>query len=395
MIKVSNLSKKYTLGKFKNGNLRNVLLSMPFKKKETTDFWALKNVSFEIKQGEVIGIIGKNGAGKSTLLKILSQITKPTEGKIEITGRIASLLEVGTGFHPELSGRENIFLNGTILGMSRKEVSEKFNEIVAFSGVEKFLDTPVKNYSSGMYVRLAFAVAAHLEPEILIIDEVLAVGDAEFQKKCMGKMQDVANDGRTVLFVSHNMQAVNTLCPKSILLMNGQMEFFGETQEAIRKYQNSIVESAYLWSGDEGDDNVRLLETKVSSTSNNFLTSDNLDVSIKIKVIDEVKNLVIGFHLLSEFDDPIAYTIRGDYNEANRTTLEIGEHLIQFQIPKNTLSKGNYTIRIDLGIHDVKFITQGIGDLTFYLMNDGNEGCRFPVQDIRGYASLFRPHWEK
>jgi lipopolysaccharide transport system ATP-binding protein len=395
MIKVSNLSKKYTLGKFKNSSFRSVLQSLSLKKVSSTEFWALKNVSFEIKQGEVIGIIGKNGAGKSTLLKILSQITKPTEGKIEITGRIASLLEVGTGFHPELSGRENIFLNGTILGMSRKEISEKFNEIVAFSGVEKFLDTPVKNYSSGMYVRLAFAVAAHLEPEILIIDEVLAVGDAEFQKKCMGKMQDVANDGRTVLFVSHNMQAVNTLCPKSILLTNGQVEFFGETQEAIRKYQNSIIESAYMWSGDEGDDNVRLLETKVSSTSDNFLTSDNLDISIKIKVLDEVKNLVIGFHLLSEFDDPIAYTIRGDYNAANRSTLEIGEHLIKFEIPKNTLSKGNYTIRIDLGIHDVKFITHGIGDLTFYLMNEGNDGCRFPVQDIRGYASLFRPHWEK
>jgi lipopolysaccharide transport system ATP-binding protein len=201
------------------------------------DFWALKDVSFEVKQGEVVGIIGRNGAGKSTLLKILSRITEPTRGRITLCGRVASLLEVGTGFHPELTGRENIFLNGAILGMTRAEIRAKFDEIVAFAEVEKFLDTPVKRYSSGMYVRLAFAVAAHLEPEILIVDEVLAVGDVLFQKKCLGKMQDVARgNGRTVLFVSHNMGVVQTLCPRSVLLQGGSLTLDGPTNEAVAEH---------------------------------------------------------------------------------------------------------------------------------------------------------------
>jgi lipopolysaccharide transport system ATP-binding protein len=203
------------------------------------DFWAIKNVSFTVEQGDVVGIIGRNGAGKSTLLKILSRITEPTVGRIRIKGRVASLLEVGTGFHPELSGRENIFLNGAILGMSRAETKAKFDEIVAFAAVEQFLDTPVKRYSSGMYVRLAFAVAAHLEPEILIVDEVLAVGDAEFQKKCLGKMHDVATGGRTVLFVSHNMQAVSVLCNRGMFFRAGSLEYTGGTKETIDRYMAS------------------------------------------------------------------------------------------------------------------------------------------------------------
>jgi lipopolysaccharide transport system ATP-binding protein len=205
----------------------------------TEEFWALRDVSFEVKRGEVIGIIGRNGAGKSTLLKILSRITEPTTGSVRLRGRVASLLEVGTGFHPELTGRENIFLNGAILGMSRIEIGRKFDEIVAFAEVERFLDTPVKHYSSGMYVRLAFAVAAHLEPEILIVDEVLAVGDAAFQKKCLGKMQDVAGaEGRTVLFVSHNVDAVMQLCSSSILLQNGCLTGIGPTEEIMGRYLN-------------------------------------------------------------------------------------------------------------------------------------------------------------
>lgn len=204
------------------------------------NFWALKDVSFEVKQGDVMGIIGRNGAGKSTLLKILSRITEPTEGRIRIRGRVASLLEVGTGFHPELTGRENIYLNGSILGMSRAEIKAKFDEIVAFAEVEKFLDTPVKRYSSGMYVRLAFAVAAHLEPEILIIDEVLAVGDAEFQKKCLGKMHDVATGGRTVLFVSHNMQAVSALCNRGLFLSGGSLVYAGGIEETVGVYLSTL-----------------------------------------------------------------------------------------------------------------------------------------------------------
>jgi lipopolysaccharide transport system ATP-binding protein len=200
------------------------------------EFWALKDVSFEVKRGEVLGIIGRNGAGKSTLLKILSRITEPSEGRVRIRGRVASLLEVGTGFHPELTGRENIYLNGAILGMTRAEIRRKFDEIVAFAEVEKYLDTPVKRYSSGMYVRLAFAVAAHLEPEILVVDEVLAVGDAEFQKKCLGKMSEVAGGGRTVLFVSHNMAAVETLCSRSVHLAAGRVVGDGETTEIVEAY---------------------------------------------------------------------------------------------------------------------------------------------------------------
>jgi lipopolysaccharide transport system ATP-binding protein len=205
-------------------------------KPRTEDFWALKDVSFEVKQGEVLGIIGRNGAGKSTLLKILSRITEPTQGRVDLAGRVASLLEVGTGFHPELTGRENVFLNGAILGMTRAEIRRKFDEIVTFADVARFLDTPVKRYSSGMYVRLAFAVAAHLEPEILVVDEVLAVGDIEFQKKCLGKMRDVSSDGRTVLFVSHQMAAVQNLCQRGVLLSHGKVVRTGPIGDVVRQY---------------------------------------------------------------------------------------------------------------------------------------------------------------
>ena len=271
IISVENVGKRYTLSHKGNGEryttLRDIIArqaAAPFKaigkrirgragsngshphnsngssvKNSVENFWALKDVSFEVKQGDVVGIIGRNGAGKSTLLKILSRITEPTEGRIRIRGRVASLLEVGTGFHPELTGRENIYLNGAILGMSRAEIKAKFDEIVAFAEVEKFLDTPVKRYSSGMYVRLAFAVAAHLEPEILIVDEVLAVGDTEFQKKCLGKMQDVATGGRTVLFVSHNMQAVRTLCQRAMLLSQGRLALAADVHECIAAYEDS------------------------------------------------------------------------------------------------------------------------------------------------------------
>jgi lipopolysaccharide transport system ATP-binding protein len=252
IITVENLGKKYRLDhqaeRPRYSSLRDVLaekakrLFRPSNSRaeRAEEFWALKDVSFEILPGDVVGIIGRNGAGKSTLLKILSRITEPTAGRVRLRGRIASLLEVGTGFHQELTGRENIFLNGAILGMTHAEIRSKFDEIVAFSEVEKFLDTPVKRYSSGMYVRLAFGVAAHLEPEILVVDEVLAVGDAEFQKKCLGKMQDVSKGGRTVLFVSHNMSAVQSLCTNAIVLEKGRMRFQGSIDAAIAEYLRSI-----------------------------------------------------------------------------------------------------------------------------------------------------------
>ena len=215
-------------------------MKQPFKRREKETFWALQDMSFDIEQGDVVGIIGRNGAGKSTLLKILSRITEPTTGVIDLYGRVGSLLEVGTGFHPELTGRENVYLNGAILGMSHREIARQFDAIVGFSGVEKFLDTPVKRYSSGMYVRLAFAVAAHLSTEILLVDEVLAVGDIEFQEKCLGKIKDVANTGRTVIFVSHHMQSVSVLCKKAMFLERGKMVYFGEVPTAIDYYVRSF-----------------------------------------------------------------------------------------------------------------------------------------------------------
>lgn len=262
VIKAEGLGKKYTIGhqadRERYTALRDVIMRQAkglWRKSkdllrgkaiingdELEEVWALKDVSFEVKQGEVLGIIGRNGAGKSTLLKVLSRITEPSAGRVTINGRVASLLEVGTGFHPELTGRENIYLNGAILGMSRREIKSKFDEIVAFAEVEKYLDTPVKRYSSGMYVRLAFAVAAHLEPEILLVDEVLAVGDAEFQKKCLGKMGEVAKGGRTVLFVSHNMGVINQLTTRSILLDGGRQTFYGDTSTAVNVYLNQSVQ---------------------------------------------------------------------------------------------------------------------------------------------------------
>lgn len=241
VIKAEHIAKKYTIRHEQAERYKTLAgsitrLARPTRSASTEEFWALDDISFEISQGERVGIIGRNGAGKSTLLKVLSRIVTPTAGRAEITGRVSSLLEVGTGFHPELSGRENIFLNGSILGMSKAEIQGKFDEIVAFAEVEKFLDTPVKRYSSGMYVRLAFAVAAHLEPEILIVDEVLAVGDAVFQRKCIGKMNDVAGEGRTILFVSHNMDAVQKLCNKGILLQKGRLLAQGPINTVIDKY---------------------------------------------------------------------------------------------------------------------------------------------------------------
>lgn len=266
-IKVENLGKEYLVGHATQTHttfydLLADTLKRPFQRSgkdrqnelaQIEHFWALKDVSFEIQPGEVVGVIGRNGAGKSTLLKILSRITAPTRGRISVQGRLASLLEVGTGFHPELSGRENIFLNGAILGMSRKEVARKFDEIVEFAEVEKFIDTPVKRYSSGMYVRLAFGVAAHLEPEILIIDEVLAVGDAKFQKRCLGKMKDVASQGRTVLFVSHNMLAVQRLCDRAIWLSSGQVKADGHVNEVVGNYLREGVDDQRerIWTNQE------------------------------------------------------------------------------------------------------------------------------------------------
>jgi lipopolysaccharide transport system ATP-binding protein len=268
---------------------------------EVEEFWALKDVSFEVKQGEVLGIIGRNGAGKSTLLKILSRITEPTEGRVVLRGRVGSLLEVGTGFHPELTGRENIFLNGAILGMTQREIRKKFDEIVAFAEVEKFLDTPVKRYSSGMYVRLAFAVAAHLEPEILIVDEVLAVGDIEFQKKCLGKMQNVASHGRTVLVVSHNMAMVGSLCTRGIVLAKGHVVFQGAVARAISKY-SGLSSAEYSIDFAVNPECPSILQIHVDRTA---LQSGDLVVDIAFESPWPLQRAVGGIMLRAATGEPV------------------------------------------------------------------------------------------
>jgi lipopolysaccharide transport system ATP-binding protein len=323
VIKVENISKQYRLGNVGSASMKDDILRLfakvrgnqdPFfHEAETNDrtikgdsnyVWSLKDINFEVQQGEVLGIIGKNGAGKSTLLKILSRVTAPTTGNIKVRGRIASLLEVGTGFHPELTGRENIFLNGAILGMRKHEIKSKFEEILDFAGVERFIDTPVKRYSSGMYVRLAFAVAAHLEPEILIIDEVLAVGDAEFQKKCLGKMKDVSNAGRTVLFVSHNLAAVRSLCNKGLLLNNGQIDYWGDLSTCIQRYNSGFkkVENQRVWNKSEGLINgIELIEATINGQGKDLNDAtdmtDALEFKLKLNKVDFQGRLDITLHL--------------------------------------------------------------------------------------------------
>lgn len=363
VIKGENLSKQYRLGLVGAGTLREDLTGWWYKLRgkedpylrigETNDqssagqnnyVWALKDVSFEVKQGEVLGIIGKNGAGKSTLLKLLSRVTAPTTGIIKAKGRIASLLEVGTGFHPELTGKENVYLNGAIMGMRRSEITRKLDEIVDFAGVQRYVDTPVKRYSSGMYVRLAFAVAAHLEPEILIVDEVLAVGDAEFQKKALGKMQDVSSgEGRTVLFVSHNMKAVNTLCSKAIVLRSGMVDFRGDTQEAVGHYlgldQIAKESLTYNGGGNNSAEGVTLKWAKIHSDGM-LRTSDPVKVICKVEVRTAMTlhaNIVI-----KTGDDLNLFVAPSEVFKAESDST----YNIEFDIPPHLLKEGNYRVSV-------------------------------------------------
>ncbi len=374
IIEIENLGKKYRIGALrepylslrdsvahKTKHVWNVLRGKEHVQQKQDDFWALKDVSFSVNEGEAVGIIGRNGAGKSTLLKILSQITPPTEGRITMRGRVASLLEVGTGFHPELSGRENIYLNGAILGMTRKEIRRKFDEIVAFAEVEKFLDTPVKRYSSGMYVRLAFAVAAHLEPEILVVDEVLAVGDAEFQKKCLGKMGDVAREGRTVLFVSHNMGAISKLCPRTVLLVDGSIRLDDSSSSVISQYITLGAECKgdAVWSNPEtapGNDTVRLHSIRI--VSNGEVSSD-VDIQKDIMVEIEYWNLKpetklhVSIHLLSSMG--VEVLASANMPSANLICDSwFGKHYpsglfrTTCVLPGNFLNEGRYSINVIL-----------------------------------------------
>ncbi|WOK05583.1 polysaccharide ABC transporter ATP-binding protein [Imperialibacter roseus] len=346
-IEVEAVSKRYELGQQKAGSMGESLRNI-FKRsgaREDTEFWALKDLSFQVNEGEAVGIIGRNGAGKSTLLKILSRITYPTSGSIKIFGRVSSLLEVGTGFHPELSGRENIYLNGTILGMRRTEVKAKFDEIVEFSGVSKFIDTPIKHYSSGMKVRLAFAVAAHLEPEILIIDEVLAVGDFDFQKKCLGKMQQVAGEGRTVLFVSHNMEAVQKLTSSCAYLVEGRLDYMADTKSVISKYllqSNNDSNNRYLNTAGFGGMYVREILVVNDNDTVGHRWGSELTIEFDIVVNESIKGACFSFQIVNANNVNVGYywLYASDYDFGARE----GQVKIKCVIPKAKLFEGQYWI---------------------------------------------------
>lgn len=394
VIEVRDLSKLYRLGEIGTGTISRDISRWwakvrgkedPYRKigeqndratKGSSEFvWSLRDINFDVHQGDVLGIIGKNGAGKSTLLKILSRITAPTTGSIKTKGRIASLLEVGTGFHPDLTGRENIYLNGAIMGMRKAEVKKKFDAIVDFSGIARYVDTPVKRYSSGMYVRLAFAVAAHLEPEILVVDEVLAVGDAEFQKKCLGKMKDVTeNEGRTVLFVSHNMAAVKQLCTKGIVLKNGQLTFTGNELEAVNFYQKSSdLESSFEHSGEietaPGNDNVRVLSFKVKPIHGDVISISsgisfemefylgagglNVDVTFELKNADEL----VLFHHGCLLTNGLKNSRKGIYT-------------VKGTVPPDLLNAGTYCFKVIFG-ENQKYVLYKIDEIVqFDILNE-------------------------
>ena len=359
-IRAENLSKRYRIGQLQERHdmLRDALASQlkRLRGRRSGDFiWALKDISFEIKQGEVVGLIGRNGAGKSTLLKVLSRITEPTAGRAVIHGRVGSLLEVGAGFHPELTGRDNIYLNGAILGMRRQEITRRFDEIVSFAEVGRFLDTPVKRYSSGMYVRLAFAVAAHLEPEILLIDEVLAVGDASFQDKCLGKMGDVARSGRTVLFVSHNLGAVKRLCRNSLWIDKGHLMSFGRSDAVIGSYLNSASsKEAIWWSEDDGDVRlragpIRIREVSIRNdsgvASERFQMDAAFTVEIRYDLLSDLENLRFGITLTTE-DGTVVFESKDTDPVGNGVWRPKGSYTARCHMPRGLLNAGRYYVSL-------------------------------------------------
>lgn len=346
-VSVRGVSKAYTIShnEERHVTLAETVLARlkdPFKRAQRETFWALNDVSFDIKKGDVVGIIGRNGAGKSTLLKILSRITQPTKGEIEVRGRIGSLLEVGTGFHPELTGRENIYLNGQILGMRKKEIDRQFDAIVDFSGVEKFLDTPVKRYSSGMYVRLAFAVAAHLESETMVVDEVLAVGDSEFQRKCLGKMKDVASDGRTVLFVSHQMQAVHALCKSAIYMEGGKVKYVGAPREAIDHYLNASPIRAESENVKRRPGSGELRFGDVGLNKSNYHSTDDIKIDLPVHMLRKTQpRYFISIEILNAHGLPVLHL---DSRLLNRLFAAGRERTVRYQIRSPRLAQGDYRV---------------------------------------------------
>jgi lipopolysaccharide transport system ATP-binding protein len=422
-IKAENLSKAYQLGEFSTGTLsRDIERAWyrlrgkedPFLKigetndrttKGTSDIvWSLKDVNFEIQQGDAVGIVGRNGAGKSTLLKVLSRVTSPTTGSVKLKGRIASLLEVGTGFHPELTGRENIFLNGAILGMRKYEIKRKFDEIVDFAGVERYIDTPVKRYSSGMYVRLAFAVAAFLEPEILVVDEVLAVGDAEFQKKCLGRMQDVSkNDGRTVLFVSHNMAAVANLCNKAIFMRNGTLQSMGLTHKIVEEY----ISYGKQFTGEVLEKDIRYTRAcedayfnAIRITSNNEITSnidskDEAVIELEYTIKRENASIYPSIHLLDNMGTCILASFTGPSATKGvdpyfGKPLKKGQYKSTMVIPGNFLNDKTYRINVFLVPEDVHGMAVVEDILTFSVFDTGEMRKEYTGE----WTGLIRPRLE-
>jgi lipopolysaccharide transport system ATP-binding protein len=414
-IKVEDVGKLYRLGEIGTGTISHDLNRWwarirgkedPFAKVGeinnrtaigSSDYvWSLKDINFEVKKGEVLGIIGRNGAGKSTLLKILSKVTSPTTGSIKVNGRIASLLEVGTGFHPELTGRENVFLNGAILGMTKVEIKRKFDEIVDFAGVQRYIDTPVKRYSSGMYVRLAFAVAAHLECEIMIVDEVLAVGDMEFQKKCLEKMEDVStNNGRTVLYVSHILSSVRELCTNAMLLQEGSVNAIGKVDQVLSIYQSSLRSSqAWHWEGNIGDDEIRVLETKIinNGVGDELFIQDGLQIETTLLLNKDFAGdqIMIGLFFINQWQAPFMNLHVADYNESH--FFAKGIHRITYEIPPGFLATGFYEIRFNIGIVNLKKVSSDLCSLSFEVVSRNNVGDAYQVTNSIYFNSQVRPN---
>jgi lipopolysaccharide transport system ATP-binding protein len=419
VIKAENLGKRYTIGHqtgkgdqttFREALIQNarhlwnktrdLAQGKPVIQGDTLEeVWALKDVGFEIRRGEAVGIIGRNGAGKSTLLKILSRITEPTTGRVTIRGRVASLLEVGTGFHSELSGRENIYLNGTILGMTRAEIRRKFDEIVAFAEVEKYLDTPVKRYSSGMYVRLAFAVAAHLEPEILVVDEVLAVGDAEFQKKCLGKMGEVATEGRTVLFVSHNMAAVQSLCKTAFQLESGRIVQTGDSKKVVSEYLSGSGgnTSVRVWPDESapGNEDIRLKSIGVYADDRNdrsiYQSRNDLHIEMKFTVHKSHSALCVGFDLLNFQGETILRSYQTDMPPEKWPKVKEGENVWRCRIPSGLLNGGVYHLCPRIGLHNLNWIVHLDSVVQFEMVLDHGVSPFWSSLDGRSRPGMIAP----
>ena len=407
-IRVENLGKQYRIGMMQTQyrTLRDNIVEGfqrigRSRKASTSIIWALRNVSFDVRQGQVLGVIGRNGAGKSTLLKLLARVTDPTEGKGVIYGRVGSLLEVGTGFHPELTGRENIYLNGAILGMHRVEIERKFDEIVAFSEVEQFIDTPVKRYSSGMYLRLAFAVAAHLEPEILVVDEVLAVGDAEFQRKCLGKMSDVAQQGRTVLFVSHNMSAVLRLTEETLVIEKGRLALRAPTTEAVDYYlsQGFSQQGERTWDADEVPADAapfRPIAMRVKDAagriSDSLRSVEPLTVEIEYQLSAPVTGLRVGIYLMSTRGEYVFTSFDTDEPEkfTSYSSRPAGRYISRCTIPADTLNEGRYSLGMNAGSYKIKRYFQDEQALAFNVDAAGAPGTHWPETRL----GLVRPRLE-